>query len=198
VTSEGNDEHSAYALGPSQPTERRGVVTRIRTSQTVAPELFALGLLYLGGIGADLRSAVPDLRFGDQVIWFFAGLLSLLAMALIVVGSFVIWLSPTPKPVEKWIAVASAILFPLALTLIAPSLPGRYESCSSGETGYKSKIISSYSYCVNGPNWVTHTVEWVWTLVPLAITLVLGTLAVRRTNRSRRAQHPKVQVPAGA
>jgi hypothetical protein len=55
---------------------------------------------------------------------FFAGLLGLLAPALIVLGSFVIWLSPTPKPVEKWIAVASAILFPLVLSQIAPSLPG--------------------------------------------------------------------------
>jgi hypothetical protein len=186
VTSESDDEQSADALGPGQPTERRGLVTRIRTSRSLAPELVALGLLYFGGLGADWGSVVLDIRFYNEIMMFFGGLLNLLATALIVLGSFVIWLSPTPKPVEKWIAIASAILFPLVLSQISPSLSGREESCQVGSSyDPNGKLISSYNDCINGANWVTHTVEWTSILLPLVISLTLGTLSLRRKRRRK-------------
>ncbi|MDT4939593.1 MAG: hypothetical protein QOG80_3264 [Pseudonocardiales bacterium] len=186
MTSDGHDEQSVDALWPGQPTERRGLVTRIRTARSIAPELVALGLLYLGGLGADWGSVVLDVRVQDEIIMFFAGLLGFLAPALIVLGSFVIWLSPRPTPVEKWIAAVSAILFPLVLSQISPSLSGRYESCQAG-SGYdpNGKQVTSYSYCSNGPNWVTHTVEWTWVLLPLVLSLTLATLSLRRKRREQ-------------
>lgn len=90
-------EQSADALGHA--SERPRLATRIRTARSIAPELVALGLLYLGGLGADWRSVVLDVQLQDPIMVFFAGLLGLLAPALIVLGSFIIWLSPTPKPV---------------------------------------------------------------------------------------------------
>ena len=178
-------EQAADALGPGQATERRGLVTRIRTARSIAPELVALGLLYLGSVGADWGSVVLDVRAHDEIVMFFGGLLGVLSPALIVLGSYVIWLSPTPKPVEKWIAVASAILFPLVLSQISPSLPGRYETCQAGSSSGPNGLVSSYSYCLNGPNWATHTVEWTWVLVPLVLSLTLGALFLRRKRRQR-------------
>lgn len=186
MTSESYDDQSVGALAPGQPAERRGLVSRIRTSRSVAPELVALMLLYLGGLGADSIAAADGSGFYGPIGVFFAGLLGLLAPALLVLGSWMIWLSQTPKLAEKWIAVASAILFPLVLSLISPSLPGRYESCEAS-SGYdpNTKAISSFTSCRNGPNWVTHTVHWTWILLPLVVSLTLAALSLRRRRREQ-------------
>ena len=183
MPSESDGEKSAATLGSGVLTERRGPITRIRTARSIAPELVALGLLYLGGLGADWGSIVLDVRAPRDEV-FFGGLLGFLAPVLIVLGSVVIWLSPRPKPVEKWIAVASAILFPVVLSQISPSLSGRAESCEGGSS-YDStgKLVLSYNYCRNGPDWVTHTVEWSWVLLPLVLLTTLGALSLRRNHR---------------
>ena len=171
------DDLVLEALGARESAQNPDSRTsRIRNARTITPEVVALSLLYLGAAGADYGSVAIYLRFGSTPTLFIAGLLGLLALPMIVAGSVLIWLSSTPKQVEKWVAVTSAILFPLVLAFVAPKLPGRFESCYGGSSGGPGQPTISYNFCRNGPNWVTHTVEWTWVLLPLALAVALGAL----------------------
>jgi len=181
------DDLVREALGVNEPTRRRVSRTaRIRNAQTVAPELLALTLLYLACFGGERQVGFPDLQY-DLLGLMWSGLLALVSPVLLIAGGWLLCLSRRLTSVAKTVGIGTALVFPLALSQVTPHLSGWNETCSSGDSVDGSgKLTSSYSYCLNGPNWVTHTVEWVWTLVPLVIMLVLGAVTVRRQNRIRR------------
>jgi hypothetical protein len=168
---------------------RPGRISRLRNARTiapelVAPELVALLLLYLVCLGWQ-RDLGPEphatLAAGD----YWAGLLVIASPVLLVVGGCLLSLSRRLTWVGKAGGIATAIVFPVSLMQIAPHLAGRDEECSSGEDVVKGKVVSSYSYCINGPNWVTHVVEWTWALLPLVIMVVIGVGVVIRYRRAK-------------
>lgn len=181
------DDLVREALGASEPPRQRASRTaRIRNARTVAPELLALTLLYLACFGGVRQVGFPDLQY-ELVGLVWSGVLALAAPVLLIVGGWLLCLSRRLGWVAKMVGIGTAIVFPLSLTQIAPHLAGWNESCSSGDEEINGKIISSYSYCLNGPNWVTHTIEWIWNLAPFAILIALGAVTVHRYRRSRPA-----------
>jgi hypothetical protein len=83
------------------------------------------------------------------------------------------------------VGIATAIVFPVSLMQIAPHLSGWNEQCSSSSEEADGKLVSSYSYCINGPNWVTHVVEWSWTALPFVIMAAIGVVVVIRDRRAK-------------
>lgn len=175
------------AVGASEGTpRRRGWITRIRNARTVAPELLALVLLYLACFGAQ-RGQGPGSWKVTPAGAFLDGLLIFISPVLLVAGGVLLSLSRRITWVPKAVSVVSAIFFPVSLVQIAPHLAGWHEMCDSGSSGIGGKVISSYSYCTDGPNGTTHLVEWTWVLLPLVIVAAIGMLVVIRDRRAKGA-----------
>jgi hypothetical protein len=171
-----------YALGVSEPTGRQASRTaRVRIAHTVAPELLALTLLYLACFAAERQFGFPGVQ-QERL-----GLLALASPVLLIVGGWLLCLSRRLTWVTKTVGIGTAIVFPLAL--VTHWLTGWNEICDSGSQDNGGTIVNSYSRCQNGPNGVTHTVEWIWTLAPLAILIVLVALIGHRYRQSAAASN---------
>ncbi|MDT5008595.1 MAG: hypothetical protein QOH57_212 [Mycobacterium sp.] len=173
------------ADGSGDVTPRRpSRISRLRNARTIAPELVALLLLYLACFGwqRGLGPLSLDLTPAGA---FWLGLLLFASPALLIVGGCLLGLSRRLTWVGKAVGIATAIGFPVLLMQIAPHLTGWNEECSSGSEVANGKLVSSYSYCINGPNWVTHVVEWIWTALPFVIMAAIGVVVVIRDRRAK-------------
>ena len=172
------------ARGP--PVERRGRpgrIARIRAARTPEPEIIALALLYLACVGLAFNVTLPDLEYyvgGAPMM----GVLALTSPILLIGGAWLLCLSRRLTSIEKVIGTLSPVVTWVVLSLVAPHLAGRNETCSSGSADVDGKLVNSYSYCLNGPNWVTNLVEWVGQLAPLLVMVTLATVVVRRNRRA--------------
>lgn len=173
------------AFGSSDVIPRRpGRISRFRNARTIAPELVALLLLYLACFGAQ-RGFGPPSEGTTPAGAFWDGLLLFASPALLIVGGCLLGFSRRLTWVGKAVGIATAIVFPVSLMQIAPHLSGWNEQCSSGSEEADGKLVSSYSYCINGPNWVTHVVEWTWTALPFVIMAAIGVVVVIRDRRAK-------------
>jgi hypothetical protein len=173
------------AFGSTDVMPRRpGPISRLRDARTIAPELVALVLLYLACFGGQ-RGLGPQPPATTPADAFWAGLLLFASPALLIVGGCLLGLSRRLTWVGKAVGIATAIVFPMSLMQIAPHLTGWNEQCSSGSEEANGKLVSSYSYCINGPNWVTHVVEWTWAALPFVIMAAIGVVVLIRDRRAK-------------
>lgn len=172
----------------SAVARRRGPIAGIRNARTVAPELVALAVLGLAGLSALRVVVIPGGepgRPGFGAYWI--TLVSVVTPVLFVLGSVLLSLSRRLTWIEKTAGIAGTLPFALSFALFSQHLSGANELCASGGSSFDDRVTSSWSHCVNGPDWVTYTVDWVWTVVPVAIIVTLAALVVRRSRSGRRS-----------